>query len=417
MQLSNFGKKFTTTSGILQLMDDLGKAMAGGEEMLMLGGGNPAYIPQVQQRFVARMDRMLEHAGEYERLIGNYDTPRGEQRFIDALAALLHDQYGWDVRPENIALTNGSQTAFFYLFNMFAGACEDGTHKKILLPLTPEYIGYLDVGLTDDFFVASRPEIEYLDDYFFKYHIDFDAVSVTNGIGAICVSRPTNPTGNVLTREEIDRLSRLARERGIPFIIDNAYGTPFPNIMFTDAEPVWDEHIILCMSLSKLGLPGPRTGIVIANEQIALAVANMNAIISLTPTAFGAYLALDLVRSGEIIDVSRNLIRPYYKRKAEQAVAWVREEMEELDYYIHKPEGTFFLWLWFKEMPITCQELYERLKARRVLVVPGHYFFPGLREPWQHKHECIRVNYSQDEAVVREGIKIIAEEVGKAYAG
>jgi len=98
-------------------------------------------------------------------------------------------------------------------------------------------------------------------------------------------------------------------------------------------------------------------------------------------------------------------------------VAWVREEMEDLDYYIHKPEGTFFLWLWFKEMPITCQQLYERLKARRVLVVPGHYFFPGLREEWRHKHECIRVNYSQAEAVVREGIKIIAEEVRKAYAG
>ncbi|MFQ5343500.1 MAG: valine--pyruvate transaminase, partial [Anaerolineae bacterium] len=412
-----FGKKFTTDSGILHLMDDLGKAMAGGEEMLMLGGGNPAYIPQVQQRFVARMDRMLEHAGEYERLIGNYDTPRGEQRFIDALAALLREQYSWDVRPENIALTNGSQTAFFYLFNMFAGECEAGAHRKILLPLAPEYIGYLDVGLTDDFFVASRPEIEYLENHFFKYHIDFDAVSVTGEIGAICVSRPTNPTGNVLTHREIDRLSRLAREHGIPFIIDNAYGTPFPNIMFTDAEPVWDENIILCMSLSKLGLPGPRTGIVIASEQIALAVANMNAIISLAPAAFGAYLALDLVRSGEIIDVSRNVIRPYYRNKVEQAVAWVQEEMEGLDYYIHKPEGTFFLWLWFRDLPITCQQLYERLKARRVLVVPGHYFFPGLREPWQHKHECIRVNYSQAEAVVSEGIRIIAEEVRKAYAG
>jgi valine--pyruvate aminotransferase len=416
MQLSKFGKKFITTSGILQLMDDLGRAMAGGEDMLMLGGGNPAYIPQVQQRFVARMDRMLEHAGEYERLIGNYDTPRGEMRFIEALAALLREQYGWDVRPENIALTNGSQTAFFYLFNMFAGECEDGTHQKILLPLAPEYIGYLDVGLTDDFFVASRPEIEYLDGHLFKYHVNFDAVSVTDGIGAICVSRPTNPTGNVLTETELNRLSALAREHGIPLIIDNAYGTPFPDIMFTDAEPVWDENIILCMSLSKLGLPGPRTGIVIANEQIALAVANMNAIISLTPAAFGAYLALDLVRSGEIIDVSRDVIRPYYRRKVEQAVAWVREEMGDLDYYIHKPEGTFFLWLWFKGMPITCQELYERLKARRTLVVPGHYFFPGLREEWRHKHECIRVNYSQDERVVREGIRIIAEEVRQAYA-
>lgn len=415
MELSAFGQQFTRQSGILQLMDDLGRALAGSEEALMLGGGNPAHIPQVEQRFVARMDRMLEHAGEFERLIGNYDAPQGEQEFIEALAALLRQQYGWDVGPENIALTNGSQTAFFYLFNMYAGQFEDGTHKKILLPLAPEYIGYVDVGLTENFFVASQPEFEYINDHTFKYHVDFDAVAVTDDVNAVCVSRPTNPTGNVLTQAELDKLSELARENDIPFIIDNAYGTPFPNIVFTDVEPVWDEHIILCMSLSKLGLPGARTGIVIANKRVVSAVAGLNAIVSLAPGSFGAVMALDLVRSGDIIDLSRNVIKPYYRRRVEQALVWLREDMAGLDYYVHKPEGTFFFWLWFRDFPITCQELYERLKKRKVIVVPGHYFFPGLQEAWQHKHECIRVNYSGDEAVVREGIRIIAEEVRRAY--
>jgi valine--pyruvate aminotransferase len=75
------------------------------------------------------------------------------------------------------------------------------------------------------------------------------------------------------------------------------------------------------------------------------------------------------------------------------------------------------LWLWFKGLPITCQELYERLKQRGVLVVPGQYFFPGLPGEWQHKHECIRVTYAQEKAVVRAGLRIIAEEVKRAYAG
>jgi len=74
-----------------------------------------------------------------------------------------------------------------------------------------------------------------------------------------------------------------------------------------------------------------------------------------------------------------------------------------------------FLWLWFKDLPITSQELYERLKERRVIVVPGHYFFPGLNEEWRHKHECIRMTYSQDEETVREGIRIIGEVVRRAY--
>ncbi len=245
--------------------------------------------------------------------------------------------------------------------------------------------------------------------------MDFDAVSVTDEVAAICVSRPTNPTANVLTRNELERLSELAAENDIPLIVDNAYGTPFPNIIFNDAEPLWDEHVILTMSLSKLGLPGVRTGIVVASEATVRAVSALNAIVSLAPGSFGAFLALDLVVSGEILDLSRNVIRPFYERKSKQAFAWIREEMAGLDYRLHKPEGTFFFWLWFPGLPIASGELYQRLKARGVLVVPGHYFFPGLREEWRHRQECIRVNYSQDDEAVRRGIAILAEEARRAY--
>ena len=61
-------------------------------------------------------------------------------------------------------------------------------------------------------------------------------------------------------------------------------------------------------------------------------------------------------------------------------------------------------------------ELYERLKSRGVLVISGHYFFPGLDEPWRHKDECIRVTYSQAKETVAAGLKIIAEEVRRAYS-
>jgi valine--pyruvate aminotransferase len=84
-------------------------------------------------------------------------------------------------------------------------------------------------------------------------------------------------------------------------------------------------------------------------------------------------------------------------------------------YRIHKPEGAIFLWLWFDGLPISSQELYERLKRRGVLVVPGHNFFPGMDKAWRHQQECIRVSYAQDGGTVRKGIALIAEEVAKAY--
>lgn len=414
MTTSKFSQKFLGDSGILRLMDDLGRAVQR-EDVIMLGGGNPAHIPQIQEAFREAMAHILDSENEFEALIGNYSPPSGNRAFIEALADLLRQDYGWNVSADNIALTNGSQTAFFFLFNMFAGPFPDGSQKKILLPLAPEYIGYADVGIVDELFVAHKPTIEYLEDHLFKYHVDFDSLAMTDDIGAICVSRPTNPTGNVLTEAEIAKLSNLAKRHRVPLIIDNAYGMPFPGIIYTEALPTWEPHVVMCLSLSKLGLPGTRTGIIIADAPVIRAITGMNAILSLAPGSFGAALARSMVQNREIIRLSKEVIRPYYQHKARQTIAWLREELAGTDFYIHKAEGTFFLWLWFRDLPITCQELYERLKARRVVVVPGHYFFPGLAEAWRHRHECIRLNYAGDAARVHAGVKIIAEEVRRAY--
>ena len=120
MNLSKFGEKFTRKAGITQLMDDLGSAMAKGD-MLMLGGGNPAHIPTVQDHFRKRMMDILSEPNGFETMIGNYDGPRGNAAFIEALSEMLRNTFGWDIDPKNIALTNGSQNAFFGLFNLFAG--------------------------------------------------------------------------------------------------------------------------------------------------------------------------------------------------------------------------------------------------------------------------------------------------------
>ena len=416
MNLSKFGEKFTKKAGITQLMDDLGSAMSGGD-MLMLGGGNPAHIPAVQDLFRKRMNAILSEPRGFETMIGNYDGSRGNEAFIEALAKLLRETFGWDIGPGNIALTNGSQNAFFCLFNLFAGEMPDGLKKKILFPLTPEYIGYADSGLSDDFFTAQRPSIEILENGLFKYHVDFQALEVGDDIGAICVSRPTNPTGNVLTDEEILHLDAIAQEKGIPFIIDNAYGTPFPDIIYTDAQPIWNSNTVVCMSLSKFGLPNLRTGIVIAREEIASAIADINGVMHLAPGGLGQRLAMDMVQTGEIMRISQQIIKPFYQRKAFQTLELFQLELGDVPYKIHKPEGALFLWLWFQDLPITAAELYERLKKRKTLIVPGSYFFPGLEaETWQHKDECIRVTYAQDDAVVAEGVKIIADEVKKLYS-
>ncbi|MEC8885876.1 MAG: valine--pyruvate transaminase [Pseudomonadota bacterium] len=427
MNFSNFGQKFIQPSGISQLMDDLGDALKSEQPINMLGGGNPARIDAVNRAFLAVYKSLAE--GELGSTaienIGNYSNPKGDAKFIDALVDFLNRHYDWGITKDHIALTNGSQNAFFYLFNLFGGQFADGKDKSILLPLAPEYIGYSDVHIAGKHFVAVKPIIEDSEyngeQGFFKYHVDFDALNnlpeLKQGkIGAICCSRPTNPTGNVLTDEEMAKLSVLAKAHDIPLIIDNAYGMPFPNIIHTDAKLTWDDHSILCTSLSKIGLPGTRTGIIVADPKVVSAVSAMNAIVNLSPTRFGTAIATPLLESDELKRLADAEIQPFYQAKANFAVSCLKKELANYPMKIHQPEGAIFLWIWFQDLPINTVELYQRLKAKNTLIIPSEHFFPGIdTTAYSHAHECIRMSIAQDDATLEKGIAVIGEVVRGLY--
>ena len=411
---SRFGERYTRSTGSLELMQDLGAAI-GDESALFLGGGNPAKIPAIQALIAERLAEIAKAPELADRLVGNYAHPAGEMRFRTALARLLANEYGWPVSADNVALTAGSQSGFFLLFNLLAGEFPDGSYRRVLLPIVPEYIGYADQGLAEGLFVARAPRIEEQDANAFKYRIDLDGLSIGEDIAALCVSRPTNPTGNVVTDRELASLDELARDAGVPLIVDNAYGVPFPGIVFTPATPHWNDNVILCMSLSKLGLPGVRTGIVVASEEIVDAITRMTAVMSLAVGSVGPVLAEEIVESGAILDWSRELITPYYRDKSIFARDRLSRALAGIPHRIHVSEGAFFLWLWVPGLPITSAELYRRLKRRGTLVLSGHYFFPGHTEDWPHKHECLRISFAQDERVVAEGMTRIAREVKRAF--
>ena len=413
-EFSNFGQHLGKGSGIGELMEDLGHALASGSpDLKMLGGGQPACIPEMNAVWRQRLEELMEETGGLERSLTSYDPPSGNPHFLEAIATLFRETFGWPITSENVTITSGGQTAFYFLFNLLAGEMPDGSRRKILLPLVPEYIGYANQGNGGEMFRAVTPLIEKNGPHDFKYRVDFDHLEVTPDIAAICASRPTNPTGNVLTDEEVARLSTLAKQHRIPLIIDNAYGAPFPGILFTEATPFWEDHVILTLSLSKLGLPGTRTGIVIGPPDVIKALASMSAIAGLSNPNIGQQITLPLIRSGEILRLSREVVRPFYEEKCKLARQAAAEAFgDDIDWFMHRSEGALFLWLWFPGLAITSQELYERLKKREVLVIPGHHFFFGHEDPqWRHRHECIRVSYAMDEAIVRDGLKIIAEEI------
>ena len=409
---SKFGEKFTQQSGITKLMQDLGRAnQSNNPDVVMLGGGNPALIPAAHRVFVAELARLIQDQG-VDQMLGYYDGPQGSERFIKALVEMLNKAYGWGLSNEHIAITNGSQSSLFSLFNLFAGEMPDGTKKQVLLPLVPEYIGYADQGLSEDMFVSVKPEIKQLEGQQFKYQIDFEQLEsalTQHNIGVMCVSRPTNPSGNVITDTELEKLRQIAQTHQVPLIVDNAYGQPFPGVTYTQTQPHWDENVVLCLSLSKLGLPGLRTGVVIAKPEIIQALSRINGILALAPGGVGPSLLTRMIKDNELMPLVKQTIYPFYQDKAQTAMRLFDEIFAGQLAYRHKLEGAFFMWLWFPELSMSAEELYQALKRQEVYIIPGQDFFIGMNEDWAHQHQCIRINYAKDEATLRKGLMAIRQ--------
>jgi valine--pyruvate aminotransferase len=418
ISFSALGEKLSGPCGIQELMDDLGQAMSTDPGMRMLGGGNPSAIPAMQALWREQWRHLLEvEPDRLDRALVNYDGPGGNAAFRTAFTGFLQRECGWSCEEKNVVVMPGGQTAFFDLFTLLAG--HDGK-RKILFPIAPEYIGYANQALHPDAFVSIPGAIEERAGHTFKYHIDFDRLraALTPDIAALCLSCPTNPSGNVVSTAELNTLREIAARHGVPLILDQAYGMPFPGALYVDWKPVWDENLIVSISLSKLGLPGTRTSVIVAHERVTRALANMNAVLALANGNIGQALLLPLLTGDQLTRCARDIIRPFYEEKCKLANQILRAALgDRVPFALHASEGAFFLWLWLKDCPVKSAELYQRLKRRKVLVVPGHYFFFGLSEPWPHQHECLRITFSQPEPIVREGLQILAEEILAAYAG
>ncbi|EMM72949.1 valine--pyruvate transaminase [Leptospira weilii] len=413
MQYSIFGRKFSEQTGIGQLMDDLGRFHPGS---CLLGGGNPAFIPEVAEVWKEIISKQIE-SGSMQRIIGSYESPSGIPELRETIASILSEESRTKITEDQIAITNGSQNAFYFLLNFFSGNFGNGRRKKIFFPILPEYIGYTDQTLEPDSFLSFAPEIQEIGDRYYKYFISlekFNSINWQQDAGCICVSRPTNPTGNVITDRELGFLIERANDAEIPLLVDNAYGFPFPNVVFEKSSFIHRPGMIQVFSLSKLGLPGVRTGFVLGDSKTIAMLRKANSVINLTSASPGQFIALDLFRSGRWKDLCEKVILPFYHKKSVFAQEVILKNWSsKVDYRIHQSEGAFFLWIWVKNLSLPVNDLYPILKKAGVIIVPGETFFPGADPNWSHRQECFRLSFVRENKEIEEGILRIGKVLEK----
>lgn len=187
------------------------RAKERGEPLLDLAASNPTAAGFRRER--AELARALAD-GDIE----NYaPSPRGNAAARRAVAEFYAKTHGAEISPDAVCLTASTSEAYSWLAKLL---CDAGDNVLAPAPSYPliAHLCALENTEARDYFLKFDEEEN-------RWATDFS--SIENAIDArtraiFCVS-PNNPTGSVFSEEERAKLLTLARERGIPLVVDEVF--------------------------------------------------------------------------------------------------------------------------------------------------------------------------------------------------
>ena len=238
------------------------KAEIGAENVFDFSIGNPSVpspepVQEEYRRLAARPDTVKVHG---------YTSATGAMSVREAVAKNLNERFDAHARAQNLFFTCGAAPAL--MSTLKAMRIEDAEFI-ILAPYFPEYPTYIKaVGGKTVVVPPSLPD--------FDLHSEAIAPYFTAHTQAIIINSPNNPSGMVYSRESLEELAVLLRQKSEQFghpiyliadepyreLVYDGYEVPFiPNIY---------ENTVVCYSWSKsLSLPGDRIGYVFVPDRCA----------------------------------------------------------------------------------------------------------------------------------------------------
>lgn len=411
MIVSRSGAMMAASGGLRSIMEDIALAIADRSQTpwINLGIGNPAAIPEVSAAWREFLAGAV--ASSFDQAVSRYGPSRGTPELVAAIEGYFRRHYKWDIGPRNIVVVPGSQMLCFMAAALFSGPAERCT-ARLVLPALPDYAGYHGLSLAPGVLTGVLPEVQMLDDRTFRYLLDSPAVERVPHIGLLLLSSPSNPAGRRAEGYELARLARLAEERDIPLLIDNAYGAPFPRIGADLLAPQWHRHIINCFSLSKAGLPGERIAFAIGDERYLDPLVSFltNAAIHAPQLAQIAVAAA--LESGGLDAIVSSAITPFYAERRRFAEAMLRSTLpESVPWRLYDSDGGMFSWVWIDAGWFDDLTFYQRMKSIGVAIVPGRFFFSDLDDGGPlgpHSRQCFRISLTAAEADIAAGIERVS---------
>jgi len=293
---------------------------------------------------------------------------------VRAKMAAYYSRLGYEVLPEHVTVTTGGSEAI--QFAMMA-CCDPGDEVLCFEPFYTNYNSYaLEAAVTLKPLTCSPED---------GYHLPPRA-AIEAAIGprtrALITCSPNNPTGTVLTREEMRTLGAIARERDLFFLSDEAYRElVYGEVRHTSVLELTglDDRAVLLDTLSKrYSLCGARLGCVVTkNEELGRAFLHLG-MARLCPPSLEQHGALAVLDLGDEYFAE---IQAEYRRRRDA----VMEGLARIPgVRARVPEGAFYV---MARLPVADAGAFARWmltsfrhEGETVMVAPGDGFYatPGL---------------------------------------
>ena len=333
-----------------------------------------------------------------------YSPSQGIQPYIDGLVH-YYQQVGLTVQPHEITGTIGGSEAI-----TMALLCCANPGQRVLC-FEPYYTNYYSLAMTAGVHMDVLPTT--IDDGFRPPKEEEIRAAITPRTRAIIICNPSNPTGTVLTKDELDMIARVALEKKIFIISDEVYREfCYEGAALTYWNyPGMDDQIILADSLSKrYSACGVRLGCVVTKnkglQQAFLRIGQSR----LSAGTFDMHACVPLFYLGK--DYYAGVTNEYRKRR--DALTDGLQKIPGVK--CHKPEGAFYM---LTELPVEdadkfCSWLLTDFnhEGATVMLAPanGFYLTPGKGQ------REVRIAYVVEEPRLRQAVTIL-EKALQVYPG
>lgn len=296
-----------------------------------------------------------------------YRSPIGSDGLNQALAGKLKRDYDVDVTPEQILVTSGASAGLGLLADMLLDPGD------VVLADAPAWMGAVGIfnlagaevrGIEVDTEGVNPAKVEEA----------LDELASEGKQAKFLYTIPTfqNPSGVELTLERRKELARIADERGLLIVEDDAYidlrfaGEPQPTI-FSLAKP---GSVLLFGTLSKTMAAGLRLGWCAGPADVMATMARGRN--DTLRNAYTAALAEWYITSGRHDEHIKNL-RVIYQQKCKHMLAALEREMPEGTTWTN-PRGGFFIWLTLPE-GVDAVDILPKCREQGVDYIPGSAFY------------------------------------------